>query len=376
MQEAIDTATSSSRGPPALRADGAQRDARKELFTYRMLVGTAMIITAGNFPRRCPRGRSSRRCCAATRGVEAVAKTRHGRPGAHHAGDAGGVPRVWSTRCTARARRIAASGDRAGPSSRSSVSPAPPAVGRRIGESCGRNLQIPCLELGGKNPMVVMPDADLDNAVEGALFGAFGTAGQRCTSLAPVETTKRSTRSSRRTRRRGRARRGRRPDARRAVRPAHRERYPPTTSKPDLTAEHHTMHGSTGPGGSPLRTRAPASSATLRRACSRTRRRGGRHARDALDETGFRPLSASVASTPGRGTELANGHGYGFVVDLHDARQSVWRFRFAGSARAWYRSTTPPPAPRRTCPSAATESGNGRARAACGCSTSSPAGRR
>ena len=56
-------------------------------------------------------------------------------------------------------------------------------VGRRIGELCGRHLQSPCLELGGKNPLVVMPDADLDLAVEGALFSGFGTAGQRCTSL-------------------------------------------------------------------------------------------------------------------------------------------------------------------------------------------------
>ncbi|HEX4490990.1 MAG TPA: aldehyde dehydrogenase family protein [Acidimicrobiia bacterium] len=38
------------------------------------------------------------------------------------------------------------------------------------------------LELGGKNAMVVLPDADLELVVEGALFGAFGTAGQRCTS--------------------------------------------------------------------------------------------------------------------------------------------------------------------------------------------------
>jgi aldehyde dehydrogenase (NAD+) len=56
-------------------------------------------------------------------------------------------------------------------------------VGRAIGELCGRHLQTPCLELGGKNPLVVMPDADLDLAVEGALFSGFGTAGQRCTSL-------------------------------------------------------------------------------------------------------------------------------------------------------------------------------------------------
>jgi len=38
------------------------------------------------------------------------------------------------------------------------------------------------LELGGKNPMIVLEDADLDLAVDGALFGAFGTSGQRCTS--------------------------------------------------------------------------------------------------------------------------------------------------------------------------------------------------
>jgi alpha-ketoglutaric semialdehyde dehydrogenase len=56
-------------------------------------------------------------------------------------------------------------------------------VGAQIGALCGKHLQSPCLELGGKNPLVVMPDADLDLAAEGALFSGFGTAGQRCTSL-------------------------------------------------------------------------------------------------------------------------------------------------------------------------------------------------
>ncbi|HVY10968.1 MAG TPA: aldehyde dehydrogenase family protein [Mycobacteriales bacterium] len=59
-------------------------------------------------------------------------------------------------------------------------------VGARIGELTGRHLQSACLELGGKNPMVVTPSADLDLAVEGALFSGFGTAGQRCTSLGTV----------------------------------------------------------------------------------------------------------------------------------------------------------------------------------------------
>ena len=59
-------------------------------------------------------------------------------------------------------------------------------VGARIGELAGRHLQSPCLELGGKNPMVVAPSADIDLAVAGALFSGFGTAGQRCTSLGTV----------------------------------------------------------------------------------------------------------------------------------------------------------------------------------------------
>ena len=60
------------------------------------------------------------------------------------------------------------------------------AVGSRIGELTGRHLQSACLELGGKNPMVVTPSAELDLAVEAALFSGFGTAGQRCTSLGTV----------------------------------------------------------------------------------------------------------------------------------------------------------------------------------------------
>lgn len=57
------------------------------------------------------------------------------------------------------------------------------AVGKMIGEVCGRNLVSCSLELGGKNPLVIMPSANLENAVEGAYWAGFGTAGQRCTSL-------------------------------------------------------------------------------------------------------------------------------------------------------------------------------------------------
>src|SRR3954454_18596707 len=54
------------------------------------------------------------------------------------------------------------------------------ATGRVIGERAGRNLIGACLELGGKNPMIVLEDADLDEVVQGALFGAFGNTGQIC----------------------------------------------------------------------------------------------------------------------------------------------------------------------------------------------------
>ncbi|MEZ4846213.1 MAG: aldehyde dehydrogenase family protein [Bdellovibrionota bacterium] len=59
-------------------------------------------------------------------------------------------------------------------------------VGKLIGEICGKNLQTPSLELGGKNPLVVMDDANLDLALEGALWASFGTAGQRCTSAGNI----------------------------------------------------------------------------------------------------------------------------------------------------------------------------------------------
>jgi aldehyde dehydrogenase (NAD+) len=55
-------------------------------------------------------------------------------------------------------------------------------VGARLGEVCGRMHKRLSLEMGGKNAMIVMDDADLDLALEGVLWGAFGTTGQRCTA--------------------------------------------------------------------------------------------------------------------------------------------------------------------------------------------------
>ena len=55
-------------------------------------------------------------------------------------------------------------------------------TGRVIAEQCARDNKIVSLEMGGKNAIIVMDDADIDNAVEGSVWGAFGTSGQRCTA--------------------------------------------------------------------------------------------------------------------------------------------------------------------------------------------------
>ena len=161
----------------------------KQLFTFRTPVGVAAIITAGNFPVAVP---SWYIVPALLCGNSVVWKPAEYAPAV---GEAlaelflhGGLPEgvlnlVECDGPTAFEGLEQALGeglvDKVGFTGSSDV-------GRRIGELCGRHIQQPCLELGGKNPLVVMPDAELDLAVEGALFSGFGTAGQRCTSLGTV----------------------------------------------------------------------------------------------------------------------------------------------------------------------------------------------
>lgn len=60
------------------------------------------------------------------------------------------------------------------------------ATGSHIAAECGRQLKKVSLELGGKNAVIVMDDADIDLAVEGIIWSAFGTSGQRCTACSRV----------------------------------------------------------------------------------------------------------------------------------------------------------------------------------------------
>ncbi|MGH9458086.1 MAG: aldehyde dehydrogenase family protein [Thermoanaerobaculia bacterium] len=59
-------------------------------------------------------------------------------------------------------------------------------VGREISKACAPTFKRLHLEMGGKNVILVMEDADLDLAVDGALWGAFGTTGQRCTAASRI----------------------------------------------------------------------------------------------------------------------------------------------------------------------------------------------
>src|SRR4029077_3865766 len=59
-------------------------------------------------------------------------------------------------------------------------------VGRKVGEVCATRLKGSVLELGGKDPMIVCADANLDNAISGAIWGGFANPGQTCSGIERV----------------------------------------------------------------------------------------------------------------------------------------------------------------------------------------------
>lgn len=187
VQEIIDTCdffTGEGRRLYGQTVPSEMRD--KQLFTFRVPVGVAAIITAGNFPVAVP---SWYLVPALACGNTVVWKPAEYSPAV---GDAlaqlfwaGGLPdgvlNVVHADGGSTFEGLEKSldlglVDKVGFTGSSEV-------GAEVGALCGRHFQSPCLELGGKNPLVVMGDANLDLAVEGALFSGFGTAGQRCTSM-------------------------------------------------------------------------------------------------------------------------------------------------------------------------------------------------
>ncbi len=161
----------------------------KQLFTFRVPVGSAAVVTAGNFPVAVP---SWYLVPALVTGNTVVWK-----PAEYAAASAMALFDLLQAAGLPEGVLNIVFAD--GPATFAGLEQAlqagtldkigftgSTAVGASIGELAGRHLQSPCLELGGKNPMVITPSADLELAVEGALFSGFGTAGQRCTSLGTI----------------------------------------------------------------------------------------------------------------------------------------------------------------------------------------------
>ncbi|DAC48274.1 MAG TPA: aldehyde dehydrogenase family protein [Candidatus Thalassarchaeaceae archaeon] len=158
----------------------------KELFTYRRPLGVCGIINACNFPAAVPFWKM---IPAIMCGNTCVWKSPQDAPLLsfilarimHEAGVPDGVINLVHGKGSGAGQHLVDAVDE-GMVNKISFTGST-AVGKMIGEVCGRNLVSASLELGGKNPLVVMPSANIDNALEGAYWAAFGTAGQRCTSL-------------------------------------------------------------------------------------------------------------------------------------------------------------------------------------------------
>jgi len=313
----------------------------KQLFTFRMPVGVAAIITAGNFPVAVP---SWYLVPALLCGNTVVWKPAEYAPAL---GDAlaqlflhGGIPDGVLNLVLADGEQTFAGlsrsldeglVDKVGFTGSSDV-------GREVGALCGRHLQSPCLELGGKNPLVVMDDAELDLAVEGALFSGFGTAGQRCTSLGTVmvQDTVHDAFMERFAAAVQRAPIGD-PTERVLYGPMIHERFHQRfLGWLELVRDHHTLYGSTGTG----------------RISSTNPREGfvgdpdigiydhptivdGVRAGDELYGTEtFGPIvGVATFSTFDEAIALANGHGYGLSAAIYTTSpQHAFRFRERCSA--------------------------------------------
>ena len=191
VQEAIDTcAFFQSEGRRLYGQTVPSEMPNKELATYRRPLGVVGIVTAGNFPVAVP---SWKIVPALVTGNTIVWKPSEDAPAVAYAFvkliEEAGVPagvvnlvfgggkdaagqHLIGMMDEGRVHKFAFTGSTG--------------VGREVGAIAGRNLLHPTLELGGKNPLVILRDADLDNAVHGALFSAFGTGGQRCTSAGNI----------------------------------------------------------------------------------------------------------------------------------------------------------------------------------------------
>ena len=313
----------------------------KQLFTFRVPVGVSFIITAGNFPVAVP----------AWYIVPALVcgNTVVWKPAEYTPALADALASLFMNAGLPRGVLQVVHAD--GPTTSAGLEAAleqelvdkvgftgSTAVGRSIGELCGRHLQSPCLELGGKNPLVVMPDANIDLAVEGAIFSGFAFAGQRCTSLGTVFVHE-QVHDAFLERFRGSLEAARigNPTKNVLFGPLMHERFVERFLEYlDLIQPHHTVHGSGGTG--------RITKSNPRRGFVGNPAKGlfvhptiidGIRADDALYATEtFGPLvGVGTFATMDEAIALANGHGYGLSSAIYtNDPESVFRFRAGVSA--------------------------------------------
>jgi aldehyde dehydrogenase (NAD+) len=189
VQEAIDTAQFfQSEGRRLYGQTVPSELPNKELMTYRRPLGVCLMITASNFPFAVP---SWKIIPALLTGNTVIWKPSQDAPLTalsfalcfQEAGFPKGVVNLvfgdgrtgeellkWVEK--SKIHKVSFTGSSA--------------IGRKIGEICGRALQTPSLELGGKNPLILDESADLAKAVPTSIVSSFGTAGQRCTSTGNI----------------------------------------------------------------------------------------------------------------------------------------------------------------------------------------------
>ncbi len=189
VQEAIDTAHFfQSEGRRLYGQTVPSELPNKELMTYRRPLGTCLMITASNFPFAVP---SWKLIPALLCGNTAVWKPSQDAPATALSfalcfeeaglppgtlqlifGDGEVGEKLLSHVEKGQIQKVSFTGSSA--------------VGRKIGELCGRALQNPSLELGGKNPLIIDESANLEKAIPTAIVSCYGTAGQRCTSTGNI----------------------------------------------------------------------------------------------------------------------------------------------------------------------------------------------
>ena len=187
VQEAVDTAYyMAGEGRRLFGPTTPSELPNKFAMAVRMPVGVCGMITPWNFPMAIPSWKFSRHSYAGIRASSSLRRTPlFRRYNLVRVLTDAGVPKgVINIVCgfgpEAGAPLLEHPDVRAISFTGSSV------VGRTIGTAAAKSFKHCSLELGGKNPMIVLDDANLELALEGALWGAFGTTGQRCTATSRI----------------------------------------------------------------------------------------------------------------------------------------------------------------------------------------------